>query len=322
MKLYFMRVLQISKSPWFKLLLSMTLLAFVFRNINISQIIAHMVSLSLWVSALYVFMMFCVILLLSYRWETLAMPAVSKRATSHFFAATMMGMFYNLFLPSQNGGDFVKWTFVRTLNLTKKRLVFSVFFDRVVGLMGVIVLGSVCFLFSVLVFHAEYARQHWLVFAALFSASIAFIATIVFPRVLKIIPLPYFSALRNQFMAYLSEHRVIVLRAILISIIAQVLFFFAAWQVVQAVGMNLSFLQVVIFGSIVSIFVSLPISLSGFGTTEVAYVYFFTTLGAAKEQVLVFTTMLAAYRIVLAAMGWIIGTSYQSKFLAESPSSR
>ncbi len=74
---------------------------------------------------------------------------LEKRATEgisyiKLFIANWIGIFFNSVLPGSVTGDIVKIFYIQDLNkkLTKKFLLVSVFIDRVIGLLGLIIAGS------------------------------------------------------------------------------------------------------------------------------------------------------------------------------------
>lgn len=58
------------------------------------------------------------------------------------FVLVMVGSFYNTFLPGSTGGDVLKAVYVARLTPHRTRAVVSVLFDRVVGLLALVILGG------------------------------------------------------------------------------------------------------------------------------------------------------------------------------------
>lgn len=69
---------------------------------------------------------------------------------SRMFLAGWIGQFFNSVLPGSVSGDFVKIFYIKKLDkkLTKKFLILSVFVDRIVGLMGLVLLGGIASLYN------------------------------------------------------------------------------------------------------------------------------------------------------------------------------
>lgn len=308
-------VKKILNNSIFRVSVSVLLLYLVFRNIDITTIFEEIKKVPLITSILYIAIFMVVFVLLSFRWSMLTTQNNAIKKFPHFFAATMMGTFYNLFLPSQNGGDLIKWSFLDRLLLSKKYLIFTTAYDRIVGLVGLIILGALSALVSVLFFDISYEPGLLILITLLFVCSVVFLFCILFSDHIRKIHFPFAHKYIEQIFSYITKNKKVTIHAVLLTIIAQIVYFFSVWIVLNGIGIAVSPLLVIVFGSIISIIVSLPISFSGFGTTELAYVYFYSTQGISKEKILVFTTLFAIYKIIYAVIGWTIGTAYQSKLL-------
>ncbi len=70
---------------------------------------------------------------------------VKSLSMLRMFMANWIGLFFNSVLPGAVTGDLVKIFYIQNLdsNLSKKYLLLSVFIDRIVGLMGLIMVGGI-----------------------------------------------------------------------------------------------------------------------------------------------------------------------------------
>ena len=85
------------------------------------------------------------------RWRIiLEDKAGRKLPLPRFFKSNWIGMFFNTVLPGSVTGDLVKIFYVRSLDtkLSKKFLFASVFFDRIVGLFGLVIVGGILSIFN------------------------------------------------------------------------------------------------------------------------------------------------------------------------------
>lgn len=83
------------------------------------------------------------ILLTSVRWRKLLKALDISISFGRTFALNTVGMFYNTFIPTgSSGGDFLKAYYVAQHTPHKTRGVMSVFVDRVIGLIVLIMLGG------------------------------------------------------------------------------------------------------------------------------------------------------------------------------------
>ncbi|HEY1683477.1 MAG TPA: lysylphosphatidylglycerol synthase transmembrane domain-containing protein [Tepidisphaeraceae bacterium] len=82
------------------------------------------------------------ILLCSYRWMRLMRALDIHISYYKTFVLYMVGNFYNTFLPGSTGGDVLKAVYVSRLTPHRTRAVVSVLFDRVIGLLALVMLGG------------------------------------------------------------------------------------------------------------------------------------------------------------------------------------
>lgn len=84
------------------------------------------------------------VVLVSMRWSLLN---TAQQVTLNFyntFAATYIGAAFNNILPGSVGGDFVRWFYlVKKIPDKKSAILFSVFLDRILGLVGVIIVALI-----------------------------------------------------------------------------------------------------------------------------------------------------------------------------------
>ena len=82
-------------------------------------------------------------LLTGFRWHLLCRAVDINIGVARAFVVNMVGAFYNTFLPGSTGGDIVKAVYAARLAPNHRtRAVMTVFIDRVIGLLGLIILGG------------------------------------------------------------------------------------------------------------------------------------------------------------------------------------
>ena len=82
-------------------------------------------------------------ILTSARWHELLKALEIHIGLGLAFTLTMVGAFYNTFMPGSTGGDFLKALYVSRQTKHRTRAVMSVFIDRVIGLLALIILGGI-----------------------------------------------------------------------------------------------------------------------------------------------------------------------------------
>jgi hypothetical protein len=82
-------------------------------------------------------------LLTGLRWHLLLQAVEIRIGVARAFVINMVGAFYNTFLPGSTGGDLIKAVYAARLAPNHRtRAVMTVLIDRIIGLLGLIILGG------------------------------------------------------------------------------------------------------------------------------------------------------------------------------------
>ncbi|MEA2707621.1 MAG: glycosyltransferase 2 family protein [Phycisphaerales bacterium] len=82
-------------------------------------------------------------LLTGFRWHLLCQAVDINIGVARAFVVNMVGAFYNTFLPGSTGGDVIKAVYAARLAPNHRtRAVMTVLIDRIIGLLGLIILGG------------------------------------------------------------------------------------------------------------------------------------------------------------------------------------
>lgn len=79
----------------------------------------------------------------SYRWNKLLEAVGVGMGLARVFVINMVGAFYNTFMPGSTGGDVLKAYYASKQTPHRMRAVMSVFIDRVLGLIALVMVGGV-----------------------------------------------------------------------------------------------------------------------------------------------------------------------------------
>src|SRR5262249_45639984 len=82
-------------------------------------------------------------LITSYRWHKMLEAVDVHICFQRAFEINMVGAFYNTFMPGSVGGDVFKMYYVSKQTPHRTRAVVSVFIDRVLGLLALVMLGGI-----------------------------------------------------------------------------------------------------------------------------------------------------------------------------------
>jgi len=78
----------------------------------------------------------------AYRWHELLKALDINLRVGQAFVICMVGAFYNTFMPGSTGGDVLKAYYASRVTPHRTRAVMSVFIDRIIGLLALIILGG------------------------------------------------------------------------------------------------------------------------------------------------------------------------------------
>lgn len=81
-------------------------------------------------------------ILVSARWAMLLRALGIQISNGRTFVLTMVGLFYNNFMPGSTGGDLIKAFYAAKNTPKRTQVVLSVLIDRIIGLLALIILGG------------------------------------------------------------------------------------------------------------------------------------------------------------------------------------
>jgi len=257
-----------------KLAISSALLYFVLRKTGIEQVFLTLRSMSLFSFIAAVALYFVSQVISTVRWKLLLPEAIGIRKV---FSLYMIGAFFNTLLPGVIGGDAVKGFYLYQLTGKGSMSLASVFMDRYIGFIALITLCAFAFPFG----YKYLAGSHleWLLPIVVFSFIIAsfLIFGLRLGRQMRLLSefYVYFHAYRNQAR--------IIWQAFALSVLLQLVIIFAVYVLALGMEQQFPFLAFLIFLPLIILFTMIPVSISGLGVRESAFVLFFGLIGMKPE---------------------------------------
>lgn len=221
------------------------------------------------------------------------------------FKLTMIGQFFNFCMPGTTGGDVIKAYYAAKRAENRGAAVMSVFYDRVTGLFGLVVLAGVVGLFQLgdpLIFRLTLGV--WIgmlgaiaVAAVYFSKHIRKVLQL--DRLIAMLPGNIFTKIDQAALAY-GDHRAAVLWATAVSV--PVHFLLAAATVLAGIALGVDrehASEMLVIVPLLILAAAVPLSYQGIGIMEgIAYAMMVKTGMATMNQVV---GMLLMWRIYLVA---------------------
>ena len=208
------------------------------------------------------------------RWRMLMTDRFPVRK---LFSLYMIGAFFSTFLPGLIGGDAIRAYYLNKDARKISATLASVFLDRYVGFVSLMAIGIAAFPFSLRSFAGSpYTWLMPIIFASFVVASILFFSLQLGKRFRIMTEFyDYFSLLR--------ERKGTLASALALSVIIQFLNFFMVILLAWRMGLPVSMLQFAVFLPIVITISSLPISISGLGVREGAFVILLGLISVSPE---------------------------------------
>jgi hypothetical protein len=232
---------------------------------------------------------------------------------------SLAGNFFNFALPGTVGGDLVKAYYLTRITRHKTEAVTTVFLDRAIGLLGLIMLATVTFMVSAGRVEWDERLYRWIaILLAVLWAGMIVGSVIVFSRRLRNgLGLPQLAArlpageqlLRiGRATVAMRQHPMLVLLSLANTFVLQGLVVLSAWFMALALGMRgdavLYFICVPIGFLIAAVPISPP---QAFGVMEAAYLQFFTHGGLNTDsQAFAFALAVRLIQLVWALPGVLV----------------
>ncbi len=253
-----------------KLFISALLLALIMKKAGPHSIILRMRSMNAWFFLLAIALYVVLSWLVALRWRILL---DGRYRIGTLFSLHMIGNFFNTILPSSMGGDAVKAYYLYRESKQAGVSFGSVFLDRYMGLLARLTLGLV----SCAAAFAELKAigMQWAI-PALFLAFTA--GSLV---VLRLRIGGRFDAVADfyDYVRTRLARRRVMLRTFLLSLIIQSLLILMVASVARSIGQSLSFIELFVLVPIIMTLMIVPVSISGFGVREGAFVAIFNLTG-------------------------------------------
>ena len=207
------------------------------------------------------------------KWWMLGTSVGLERPLSDYTRFYFIGMFLNVFGLSTIGGDVARGLYLGD-GVRPGLALNSVIFDRVSGLAVLMALGAAALL--------AFPRYHlpWLLSAACIAAGLLLVVGWwTCPRLVRF--LPPRNRLRRQVeneLAPFWRDRRLLLRVSVLSAVFHLSQVGVQYLLARAAGTTLPFSYCLVIHPILSLMMSLPVSVGGFGVREGGYLYFLTHL--------------------------------------------
>lgn len=293
--------------------ISLVLLIFLFKQVDLASLLeiikkADKMILSLAFLITFFGYFFCFL-----RWKMLLEAAGIKLPQKRLVSAFSGGIFFNMFLPSTIGGDFVRSADIGYHSKKTSTVVATVLLDRISGFAGMITVALVA-----LVLGYGVIKDRRIVFAVGILTVLLFLITLLifndsacgFVKKFSFSGRPgkIFSSLQSvlQEMHGFKEHRSVIVKNLLLSIAIQSIGPLTTYMVAVSFHLEVNILYFFLFVPIISAVTLLPISIGGLGVRDYMTILLFTHMGISKHFALAFSLLIFFFMLVYAGIGGLI----------------
>lgn len=290
-----------------KLLLSVAVLVYIVRGLDLRQLRVHLVSVDPFLFTLALAQVFVQTFALNGRWELIMRALGVSLDWLAGWRILMISLWFNQVLPSSVGGDAVRMWLLRQRDVPWSEAVKGVAADRFTALIGLIALmvAGLPFLLSRVANEAAILAIGGLTLAGV-AGTVVLLTLDRLPK--RLIALPAVASFVRfgtlvRFLLLRSEHRGLLFgSALLIHLITAA----ACYTLARGIGTQLSVVDAAVLIPPVILLTAVPISISGWGVREGAMVACLGLAGVPSEEALSVSILMGGVSALIGLAGGVI----------------
>ncbi|HUF22851.1 MAG TPA: lysylphosphatidylglycerol synthase transmembrane domain-containing protein [Vicinamibacterales bacterium] len=278
-----------------KIAVSVGLLAILFSRVDFAELWAHARGASpAWIAAALALQLLMV-LASAWRWGVLLRAAGVDVPRGRLLTSYVVAVFFNNFLPSNIGGDFVRIADTARPAGSKTVATLIVLGDRAIGLLGLLLVGALGSSFAADLPGTGVIGPSMLWTA--FGSALAMAVALVFHPSLLVRLLQPVERVHPEWIGErlgrldallgrvrLSPRALAVSLGSAVAVQLTLVAFYVA--VARSLSVPVSYWQLALIVPLTFLMQMLPVSLNGFGVREASFAYYFTRIGLTIEQAL------------------------------------
>lgn len=288
-----------------RLLVTTALFVLIFRSIDVKELLATYRDIVPRLLMLGIVFQLLSTTLAAYRWYLVMQPLGYGQGFGFFLRSYFKGSFFNQGLPTSIGGDAVRVLDVSRLGERKRDAFIGVFIDRVLGLVGLLLLNLVVNLFNPeLLPRGLFLAINLLIALGLLGFGVLYL-------------LQHWRFLERwrltRFFMKISRHLAVVLATpkqaalqLLLSVAVHFLSLLAIFLIGRSVELDFSLATYLVLVPPAILLTLIPLSLAGWGIREGAMIGLFTLLGANTVTVLSMSILYGIVLIVASLPGLVV----------------
>ncbi|TRZ93931.1 UPF0104 family protein [bacterium] len=309
--------------------ISIVLLVFLFRQVDEKVLfgIIRNANKPLLVAAFLIFGL--IYLLCIWRWKMLLEAAQIKLPLKRIVISFAGGIFFNMFLPSTIGGDFVRSVDLAAHTKKPRQIVATVFLDRLSGYIGLVIVALLALLFGWKLLQDRSTLFSVILITALLIAILFFFFnSFVFSKVNKFFESPGSGKIKeaignlHEEIHHFKNHKRLIIDNLVLSFFIQIVSPVTFYTIALSLGIKINITYFFIFLPIIGAITLLPISIGGLGLRDAATIFFFAKAGVGKDLAFAMSLMSFLFLLLYAALGGLIYvlTVHHRRLQSDQPS--
>lgn len=295
-----------------RICISVVLIALILKTADLEKLWINVLNMNIYLFILANFLNFIRVFISAYRWKILLDMKNIRIDIGRLSSIYFIGIFFNMFLPTALGGDGARIFYLWRLTGEKMEATSSVLIERVIGffVVGLICLGALLVSFERLGSFKERGLISVVCLAYLLGITIFFHSRFAnwFLSVLRYLPSKTISNKIRKFYGSLHDflkRKDVIIKNLILSTAYQVAWIVGVMFIGIGIGIETNPLNYFIFLPIVMVVTMLPVSISGIGVREGAFVVLFGLVGIAPSSAILLSFLSFSMAIILGLLGGI-----------------
>ena len=322
------------KNRWVSTLIKTAVAVFIFtylfRQISPFDLVNKVREIDLVILCFCIAVLFLLNLSIAIRWKIILRYFGVGLPFLSLWRFTMIGAFFNQFLPTGMGGDLFRIGYARTSGVPLLTAITSVIVDRIIGFLGLFILLTIGTPYLLAIVQSGVVLTTLLILVVLTVVAISvFIRLDMLSRAL--IKFPFFSkwicslghlvSLLKRIEQCAADTRTLLRKwpngyiVLILSLANQIILGLVIFLIARAMGDHLDLFAAVVVFPFVLLLSMIPISLAGWGLREGAMVVVFALIGMPSDIALGVSILFGICLLLSALPGaclWLVGHSHGS----------
>jgi uncharacterized protein (TIRG00374 family) len=308
-------------SPWalkiYRLLVSVGLIVFLIHRLDLGEVANHLRFIAVVPLILAALLDFAMIGANSLRWSLLLRAKGMHFSQTRLLYFYLVGNFFSAFLPTSVGGDFVRVVGLSTDTDRRADVLASVVVERLLGFFVLLPMGLLAIpLVGRQLVDWKLMLTVWLLAGAIFVAAFVVLQRPVARRLSRVLdPLlglfGRFKARERMGSAYeaivtYGSCRWAISAGLALSVVSRLLWIGGCFLIGRAFSLNLSFAALLLIVPLVELARMIPISISGLGVREAAFVAMLRQFGVEDSLGFAYAVVVYVVFMLLALVGGLL----------------